>query len=140
MKQLNLLALDFGEKKIGVALKRSGRQESEPLGNIKSQGDIISKIIHLVKSHHIHIILLGYPLLEHGKKSATTAKVEKFSSQLLPCLPQNVELKMVDEAFTTQQTILRLRALGKNERFIALNKDSYAARLLIERVMDHEGI
>lgn len=140
MKQLNLLALDFGEKKIGVALKRSGRSESEPLGNIKSQGDIIFKIMQLVKTHQINKILLGLPMLENGKKSATTAKVEKFASQLLPCLPPHIELKMVDEAFTTKETILRLRALGKNERFIALNKDSYAARLLIERVMGHEGI
>ncbi len=140
MKQVNILAMDFGEKKIGLAFKPKGFFTGEALGNIKNQGDVIKKIIDIIKEKKINIIVIGYPTYSNMKKSSITHKVEKFADSLKSCLPAKKKLVLTDENFSTKEALAKLRFSGKSEKFIKKNKDTYSALLILERFLKDEGV
>jgi putative Holliday junction resolvase len=136
LKSLTILALDFGEKKIGLAFKKRGEYTAKPIGNFKNQGDVMNRIISFLKENQVDTVVLGYPLRFGDEKSAITLKVEKFARTLKTCLPGKISLKLSDEKWTTKEAVEKMRARGKSPGFIEKNKDSYAAALILERFLE----
>jgi len=136
LKEQALLAIDYGEKKIGLALKEKNSLQPLPLGNFKNKGDSAGKVIALAKEKKVSGIVLGHPLLLSGDKSAITLKVEEFARILSACLPKKITLYFFDERFSTQETLARLKLLNKSEAFIQKNKDTYSAVLILERFLE----
>lgn len=135
MKKKRILALDYGEKKIGLAFKAFDQIQPDPIGNFKNQGDVISKVVNLAKEKQIETLVIGLPLSPNEKKTSMAVKVEKFTEQLRASLSQKIAIELVNETWSTKEAIERLRSLGKNASFIEKNKDSYSAVLILERYL-----
>lgn len=133
-----ILGIDFGEKKIGLAIKYAGKIYPEPFLKWKNRGDVIGRIVSKVKELKINAIAIGIPFLSHQRKSSMTLRVEEFALHLRRCLPQEITIYPIDEIYSSRETEERLRLLGKNDRYIETNKDSYAAVLILERLMEKE--
>lgn len=133
--------MDYGEKKLGLAFKEKNRTQADPAGNFKNQGDTAGKVIALAKEKGVQGIVLGHPVLSGGNKSAMTLKVEEFARVLAACLPKKIPVYLTDESFSTDETLARLKLLGKSEGFMKKHKDAYSAVLILERFMErHEGV
>ena len=48
MKDLCLLGIDYGEKKLGLAVKERKLMRPAPIGCFKNQGDLLGKIVRLL--------------------------------------------------------------------------------------------
>lgn len=135
MKHQTLLAIDYGEKKLGLALKESGHNDPIPFMNIKNKLDVVGKIVRIVKERKINLVIIGYPIHSSGKKSQMTLNVEKFVKDLGSCLPSEIKVDLFNEAWTTQEAIQKLRLLGKKDRYIQAKKDIYSAVLILEKYL-----
>jgi putative Holliday junction resolvase len=134
-----ILAIDFGLKRIGLAL-------SDALG-ITAQGlptlqrtrleDDLENIRKLVEEHAAAHVILGKPLSCAGTETAMSRRVAAFGEKLRRRLACPVELW--DERLTSKEAnrMLRASGLGIEKRRRAV--DRVAATLLLESYLDYRA-
>src|SRR6476469_8827116 len=69
-KTTQLLGLDVGGARIGVALGDSGVRIAVPYGAIDVDGSEVKQIMELVIANSIDIVVVGYPRNQSGEATA----------------------------------------------------------------------
>ncbi len=79
-----LLAIDHGEKRIGLALSDPNKIISKPLKTISfSNYDNLSiDLIEIIERYEIEKLIIGLPIGMHGANTLQTDKVEDFTNYL----------------------------------------------------------
>ena len=78
-----IIALDVGDKRVGVALSDEGLTLSSPLQTFeRANGNAEKEILNLIKSHNIQTVVVGIPLSDNGEENAQCEKVKTFSRRL----------------------------------------------------------
>ena len=120
------LAIDFGEKRIGLALS----DESKTIAfeyEIWAAHDFFKKIDHLITEKEIETIVLGYPLNVSGKETEKTREVLEFKKQLENHLP-TIPVVLLDERFSSQMAI----SLSRRKKEI----DGLAAQIFLQNYLN----
>jgi len=105
---MRTLALDVGDKRIGVAVSDELGIIARGLATIDriSQKKDTDRIIEYVKENNTEGIIIGLPLNLNGTDSKQTEKTREFSKKLADKLRSNgmadVKLILHDERFTTK--------------------------------------
>jgi len=117
---MKVLALDYSQKRTGVAIGMDGI--IEPRSVITDGKQVLSKIKTLCSQEEINCIIVGR---SEGKSAS---RAEKFAKELSNIV--KLPVRMVDETLTTRDAkeIIR-KTNGKKKSKI----DSVAACLLLER-------
>jgi putative Holliday junction resolvase len=106
-----VLGLDFGERRIGVALSDAERMIATGLLTIdrKKQPDVLTALGELIAKKKATAIVIGYPLRTDGveKAGAKTEAVDAFVAELKERFGLPVHLE--DEAFTSSMAADSLR-------------------------------
>ena len=116
------LGLDFGERRIGVALSDPERMLASGILTLdrKKQPDFWKPLQELIASKKVTAIVVGYPLRTDGlqKPGDKTEAVDAFATELKErfALP----IHFVDESFTSSMAADSLR--GRHTRGGAHNK------------------
>ena len=76
------LAIDFGEKRVGLAISDPTKIIAKPFKSISytSQDDLINKISLIIEEQNVEKIILGLPKGLKGQKTDQTNQVLKFYS------------------------------------------------------------
>jgi putative transcription antitermination factor YqgF len=117
---MNLLAVDFGEKKIGLALATGPL--SEPIGIVSH----LKEVVRFCQEHQVDKIIVG---LSEGKM----AKKQKRISQELAKLT-GLPVTLQDETLTTKEAIMKMKQAGK--RVKKKEEDAFAAALILQNYLD----
>ena len=131
-----LLGLDYGSKRIGVAVSDPLGLTAQPLPPILRLGDRkdIEEIGRRTAELEVASIVLGLPLLMNGDEGPAAARARKFGAQIEESL--NLPVAMWDERLTTVQSERHLIESGlRRERRKEL-RDSLSAMLLLQSVLD----
>ena len=124
---MNILGLDYGTKRIGVALAATSL--AEPLTIIPNNSHAFKTIQSLVNHQQIDLVIIG---LSEGNMAQ---KTRNFADQLQPII--NVPIKFFDETLTSQETSLKLLHLRRRAR--SLPQDAYQAALILQRFLDSQA-
>ena len=124
---MNILGLDYGTKRIGVALAATSL--AEPLTIIPNNSHAFKTIKSLVNHQQIDLVIIG---LSEGNMAQ---KTRNFADQLQPII--NVPIKFFDETLTSQETSLKLLHLRRRAR--SLPQDAYQAALILQRFLDSQA-
>jgi len=89
----NLLALDVGERRIGLAMADTSVRIAVPFGWLENNDEIFTKLAETVLRHDIDIIVVGYPRNQSGEPTKQTAFVEQFVSWFIK-MSRSVALKL----------------------------------------------
>ncbi|MEO0096957.1 MAG: Holliday junction resolvase RuvX [candidate division WOR-3 bacterium] len=97
----NILAIDFGLKRVGFAL---GNEEKRYVYGYKTieinnLNDLLKKILQIVKEKEISKIIIGYPKGLKGEETERGKLVKKFKEKLEKVIDKEVIL--FDERYTT---------------------------------------
>ena len=67
-----LLAIDHGQKRIGLALSDPDKIISKPLKTISylNYGDLLKELILIINEHQVEQLIIGLPIGMHGKKTS----------------------------------------------------------------------
>ena len=129
------LGIDFGEKRVGLALSDRLKLIASPYKTIYygSENDLISKIKNIVFEKEIKIFVLGLPLNMKGEDSAQTKKVRKFKKLLsILSLPIVYEDERFSSIIAKNSLVLQNVKTGHNKSEI----DKTAAAIILQQYLD----
>lgn len=98
----NAIALDVGDKRIGIARVNKIAQIVRPLATIVRKGDEFKQLKDVISRENIDLIVIGRPRNMKGEETLQTAKIEEFA-RLLPENGINIKTVFQDESLTSVQ-------------------------------------
>ena len=126
-----ILAIDYGEKRIGIAISDPLKIFAIPLTTILNDKNFWDNFISIFEKYNIVEIILGYPLKEDGSKSSITLKIEKFEQKLRNRIKKPVNL--VDERYSSsiaaEQIIESVKSKKKRRDKSLIDKNAAAVIL-----------
>lgn len=133
----NLLALDVGEKRVGVALARADVRVPVVLETLERQAsDFWQKLASVIKQHDIEEVVIGLPRGLDGQETAQTAHVQAFAREFASKFSQPFIYQ--DEALTSVQAENILSAGGK--QYAKTDIDALAASLILSDYLETEKV
>lgn len=128
-----ILALDIGEKRIGVAQGDKKMRIVFPYDTIEvSDGDPVVAVAELVLASDVQTLVVGYPRNQSGDPTAQTRYVEEFVQKLAD-VP--VEVVFQDESLTSVLAENRLKQ--QKAPYSKADIDAMAACIILE---DYLGV
>lgn len=97
---MNMLGIDYGEKRMGLAWCQKGLDVVLPFGQVEMV-DWQSHIGALVREEKIDRIIVGLPIGMDGQENENTKKIRAFAKELEDVT--GIPIAFVDERFTSQQ-------------------------------------
>ena len=135
-----IVGLDFGLKRIGIAVASSFFSFALPLGKIiRVQDDLqnIKNILSLVKEEkHIACFVLGLPLHLSTEESVMSTAVRKFADVLEKQTAYPVHL--IDERLTSKAAKVLLFESGLTKKKGKKHVDALSATLILQTYIDCE--
>lgn len=136
---MRMLALDVGDRRIGVAI-------SDPMGIVARALTVIERkdaetdlqtILKLVEENGVGRIIVGLPRLMGGGFGAQAEKTKAFAERLARLAPVPVET--FDERLSSAIAEDLLREAGKTPREIKARRDGVAAALILQWYLDERS-
>lgn len=124
----SILALDVGERRIGVAVASTIARIAHPLTTLLRSDQSAQDIQALVLEHGAQAVAIGYPRGLNGQSTAQTGATEAFAQELKRVL--TVPLHFQDEAVTSRQAEAELQSRGKP--YVKGDIDALAATYILE--------
>jgi putative holliday junction resolvase len=95
-----ILALDYGEKRIGMAISDPLGYSAQPLAFLANDQDLWPNLQKILTEYEVKKILLGLPINLKGQDTQKTQEVRDFAVKL----EQNTGLEVVfcDERFSSK--------------------------------------
>lgn len=125
------VALDVGEKRIGVAVGDSGVRIAVPFETIETDGTEVERIAKIVIDEKADVVVIGYPRNQSGAATAQTAYVEEFSKKLVDVAPH---IAFQDESLTSVMAEQRLQSHKKP--YTKGDIDALAAAIILQDYME----
>ena len=130
-----LLALDYGSKKIGVAVSSPSRSISLPLGIVENKGGKVDDYLkETILSQSIIGIVIGLPVRTDGSETEGSESVRGFANHLSSLL--NLPILLQEERRTTLAANSLLKIAGFNRKTRNKSDDSIAACLILDAVLN----
>jgi len=135
-----VMALDYGERRIGVAV-------SDPLGIIaqgletiqrKEDDSELEQIKRLAQEREVSCIVVGLPLRLDGTEGAAARKVRGFVKELKRHVP-DVPVETIDERLSSAEAHHVLSEAGATNRVRKRNVDRMSAQLILRRYLERRG-
>lgn len=129
---MKVLAVDYGTKRVGLAIGDENLKIISPKGVIKAE-KAVDEIKRIVSESGIGKVVIGFPLTPSGKEGQRAKLVKNFYEKLKRELP-DVDIILWDERWTTQEALRRLEGLSpKKKREL---KDVISAMVILEEYFD----
>ena len=126
----NILALDVGDRRVGVALADSQIKIAVPYGYLERSDKIIQQITELMLDHDIDTLVIGYPRNQSGEATKQTELVEQFAEELAE-IEIDADLVFQDESLSSVEAERRLgRVKDKGEI------DAEAASIILQDYLE----
>ena len=130
-----ILALDYGRRRIGLAVADPTATLATPLGchDARHDGPVRDHLARLLAEHDVTELVVGLPLTADGRRGELALAAERFADRLREWFGLPVHL--VDERYTTREAAGLLRAGGHRRRPRG-DRDAAAAALILQQFLD----
>jgi len=133
---MRILGLDYGSKRIGVAMSDELGITAQGLATIirKNQKQAIEEIAEWIKTYSVEKIVIGYPIKLDGTEGIQCEKIRKFAKLLEAKF--RIPVITWDETLTTKEAecILIQANMRRDKRKQVVDK--LAATLILQGYMD----
>lgn len=123
-----ILGIDYGRKRIGIAVTDELQIIASPLVVILNNSFVFEKISKICKEYKINKVVIGFPFSDKYKEAML--EVIEFSKKLQQKI--NIEVAFQNEEFSTVESEYFLKSLGQNPKKIKKIVDKYAAQKILE--------
>ena len=133
---MKALGIDFGEKRIGLAVSDTEGRYAIPWKTLTRHSDqqAIDELSALATEESIDLVVLGDPRNLDGSAGLQSERVAAFSRKLAAALALPIE--SVNESLTTHEAHSRLRDAGLTARQRRERVDCLAAQILLQEALD----
>jgi len=134
------MALDVGEKTIGVALSDETGTIASPLTTIRRTESIkadLREVVRLIEEHDVSKVVVGIPKMLSGEEAVQAGKVREFADRLARRL--RIPLDLWDERLTTVEAERILMDAGKDRIERKKVVDQMAAAIILRSYLEAKG-
>ena len=132
-----LLGVDWGERRIGLALSDETRTLAQPLTTLTRRSGKrfpMREFLTLLEQHTVTGIVVGLPLDQDGAEAEAATAARALAGDIARRSGQPVELW--DERLTTARALGAVRAMGGSTRGRKDDVDALAATVLLQHYLD----
>jgi putative Holliday junction resolvase len=130
------LGIDFGERRIGVALSDPERRLAVPWGVVERESDrqAIGELAALARAEGATLLVAGEPRRLDGEAGEVARRARGFAERLARAA--RLPLVVVDEALSSAEAARRLAEAGVEGRAQRGRIDAVAAQILLQEALD----
>ncbi|HXE83585.1 MAG TPA: Holliday junction resolvase RuvX [Gemmatimonadales bacterium] len=133
-----ILAVDWGERRIGLALSDESQILAQPLATLTRRAGKrfpMAQLLEAVKKHNVVSIVVGLPLDESGAEGDAAHAARALADDIKGRVG-DLEVTMWDERMTTARVLAAIREMGGTTRGRKEDVDAMAAALLLQHYLD----
>jgi putative Holliday junction resolvase len=139
---VRVLGIDFGERRIGLALSDPTRTIATPLDTVTRRAGKrppLSRLEAIAREHDVGHLVVGLPLDLQGEETAWCAEIRAMGNELARRL--QVPVDYVDERLTSVRAERAVRSIGlrKSQREEKGRVDAAAAQLILQSWLDRSA-
>ena len=133
---MRVLALDVGDKRIGVALSDPSGLLATPLTTIKRDEHTsdIEEVLRLAGEHDAGEVIVGMPISLSGRMGAQAELTARFAAALAD--RASIPVNSVDERYSSVQAERLLRESGVKPSKNRARVDAAAAAVILQSYLD----
>lgn len=133
---MKVLAVDPGEKRLGLAISDPTGTLVRPLGVIAhvSHQEDAERVARAARENGVELILVGQSFAEDGRPNLVGRQAANFAEALRNIV--SVPVVLWDEAFTTQDARLARISAGARRKKRRGHLDDVAAAVLLQSYLD----
>ena len=141
MMKGKVLAIDYGQKSIGLAVSDADRMMAFGRGvlrNVDRDGTLKSVLV-MIDSEDISEVVIGLPLGKIGEETVQTKIIRDFADELSVQMRESkieIPVTFLDESFSSFEANNILMKLGVKSEDRKKTEDEMAAIVLIHRFID----
>ncbi len=132
-----LLGVDWGERRIGLALSDESQTLAQPLITLTRRSGKrfpMKDLLAQLERHDVAGIVVGLPLEASGAEGEPARAARSLAEDIARRSGRPVEL--IDERFTTARVRQAVREMGGKTKGRAADVDALAAALLLQYFLD----
>jgi putative pre-16S rRNA nuclease len=132
-----LLAVDWGERRIGLALSDETQTLAQPLTTLTRRAGKrfpMAQLLELITRHNVVAIVVGLPLDESGAEGDAAHAARSLADDIK--VRGDLEVTMWDERMTTARVLSAVKEMGGSTRGRKADLDAMAAALLLQHYLD----
>ena len=135
-----ILAIDFGQKKSGIAVTDELQIIASPLTTVPTK-HLIDFLKEYLEKEDVEMVVIGEPKTMDNKPSDSTKYIEPFIGRLKKAMP-DIKIDRMDERFTSRMAFQTMidGGLGMKARRNKELVDSISASLILQSYMDYKKI
>jgi len=130
-----MLALDVGERRVGVALCDETQTLARPLLTLKraSKNEDFAKLAAVCREHAVEKIIVGLPRTLRSEEGPQARRVRRYAAELQAAL--NLPIDFWDERFSSVDAQERLASSSRRPRARG-EIDAAAAAIILQEYLD----
>jgi len=137
----NILAIDYGRVRIGLAVADSPHAVARPLATIEriNRNQDLRRIREFIRHHSVKLVLVGLPLRLDGTRGEMAQEAQRFAQRIQKQI--GVAVEMADERLTSWEAERQLEEqFGRRSKSLAsaskktrveISVDSMAAAIIL---------
>ncbi|MDD5645230.1 MAG: Holliday junction resolvase RuvX [bacterium] len=136
---MKFLGIDFGHKRIGLAVSDDLNITAQGLGFVEfiNIDLLISYLSQLVAERNVTCIVIGNPVNMSGRESSGSEKVKNIAAKIKEKL--DISVKLWDERLTTVSAQKILISANMTRKKRKEKVDSLAAQIMLQSFLDNFG-
>ncbi|MEP6994107.1 MAG: Holliday junction resolvase RuvX [Acidobacteriota bacterium] len=129
-----ILAVDFGEKRIGLATSDASGSLATPRRTLHRKSDevVLRELDRFCRDEEIALVIFGVPHSPDGAESAFAARIRSFAAKF--AVRSTLPVRFHDETLTSDEAARR-----RNESMAQGDLDPIAAAVLLEDYLQSVG-
>ena len=131
---MRVIALDVGEKRIGVAASDPLGRTAQPLETIKRDERFVERLLELIAELGAERLVVGLPLSLDGTESSQAGAVRRFAEEIQARL--NIPVTFVDERLSSREANSYIAEGGRRPGRERGATDRVAAALILRLYLD----
>ena len=137
-----ILAIDYGKKKIGLAISDSKGIIASPLEVLyitqnRNIDTLIDDILKIAKEYRIKTILIGSPQIFESNHEKMSKNIKKFVQKI--SILTDLPIITYDESYSTTQAQNMLLSLGQNTKSSKGKIDKIAATVFLQEFLNSKS-
>ena len=133
---MRILAVDHGEKRIGLALSDPTATIASPLRVIKHVSRLLdaAQVANLASENEVGLIVIGQSFDEEGNPNLAGRRAAKFAEALKE--QTNIPVELFDESFSTQDARATRIEMGVSRKKRSGHMDELAAVMILRSYLE----
>lgn len=133
---MRVLAVDHGEKRLGLALSDPTATIASPLQVIEHTSRLMdaAQVASLARENEVGLIVIGQSFDEEGRPNLAGRRAAKFAAALQE--QTNIPIVLWDESFSTRDARLTRIELGVSRKKRAGHQDALAAVVILQSYLE----